>query len=196
MNEQEALEMMAYADQKWKGAAAVSTDKRALKIAVMVWMDALSKAKAEDVRAVLATSQEEFPPNVMVIARRIKAMNHEDPVVPSWDEVLAWMRSEAARKQMYLDTTVDLHCPWPVMEGVLTNWNLFEWASTNTDPDMVDGVLTTHYRHQYEARVERLRREYQVEAPFFEQVREAKQAELERTACAALGTGGFEAQPW
>lgn len=166
MNRAEALELIAYAAERWGGAAAMPDDETRLALRVQVWVDALGDLPAPSVRAALASATDEFPPNVGVLRSRILAWQTGDSGLPSWDQFWAWVRDVASRCSLGLyPDALALECPWPSLDGLLTLRQVTDWAQSGLTAADLELVIQAHVRRTYDARMSALRAGHASSAP-------------------------------
>lgn len=166
MNKKEALGLIFYAAEKWGAAAALPTERERLEIRVQVWMDSLADIPADLVRASLAAAVSEFPPNVMQLRRSAEELAGVRPNLPDWDQFWTWVRGEASRSSIYLlDLHPHLDCPWPDLDGLLTESTLADWARGELTAHDLEMIEQAHMRRRFDAAAERARRETMTPAP-------------------------------
>lgn len=166
MNKAEALELIAYSAERWGAAAAMPSDEARLALRVTVWVDALGDLPASSVRAALASSTDEFPPNVGVLRSRILSWQTGDSGLPSWDEFWAWVRDVASRCSLGLyPDALALECPWPALDGLLTLRQVTDWAQSGLTAADLELIIQAHVRRTFDARLSQIRRGLASSAP-------------------------------
>lgn len=160
MNSQEFHQMMLYGKFRWPRQWEVPTDDESLKLAELVWLDALGDLDAGLVRAAMAAWKGPWPPNpgdLREAALNLRVL-HSDDDVPGWEQ--AWKElTDMVRKVGSYGSPTWSH---PVVTEAVETLGYKEFCLSLTADT---GTWRAQFRQIYENLANRWRRETRPEVP-------------------------------